>query len=199
MRRVRRTGCEVQEERLIGRDLLGRGNELDSLVSQVLGQVVALLGCLGRLDLVGVVDQVGVILVGVAAQEAIVALEAPSQWPAFVGAGGRLLFGRRQVILAEQVGVVALQQQHLREEPVLEGDVAVVAGIAGGRLGDARHGVGVVVTPGEDARTRRRAQRRSVHVRVTQTSGGQCVQRGRLDGAAITAELAVASIIEHDK
>ena len=107
---------------MFGRDLLGVGNEFDRLVGQVLAQVVALLGRLGRLDLVVVVDQFGVILVGITAQEAIVALEAAPQRPAVVGSSGGLLLGGQEVILAEHVGVVALQQQHLREEAVLERD-----------------------------------------------------------------------------
>ena len=41
-------------------DLLGIGDELDRLVGQVLGQVMALLGGARRLDLVGVVDQLRV-------------------------------------------------------------------------------------------------------------------------------------------
>ena len=155
MRRVHGTGAEVQVKRFVGGDLLGIGDELNGLVGQVLGQVVALFRGFRRLDLVVVVHQVGVVLVGVAAQEAIVALEAASQRPAVVGTSGGLQVGGNQVILADHVGVVALCQQHLREEAVLEGNVTVVAGVAGRELSDSSHGVGVVVAPGDDTRMRR--------------------------------------------
>jgi len=92
MWRMRRARCKVQKEGLVGRNLLGRSDELDRLVYQILSEMVALLRRLGWLDLVVVIDQVGILLVGIAAQEAIIALEAPSQWPAVVGASGRFLF-----------------------------------------------------------------------------------------------------------
>ena len=76
MWRVRSAGTEMQVKRFVGGDLFGIGDELDGLVGQVLGQVVTLFRGLWRLDLVIVVDQVGVVLVRVATQEAIVALEA---------------------------------------------------------------------------------------------------------------------------
>jgi hypothetical protein len=59
--------------------------------------------------------------------------------------------------------------------------------------------VGVVVAPGDDARTRRRAQRRGVHVVVAQATLGQAVHVGRLDGAAVAAELAVPGVIQHNE
>ncbi len=123
-----RAGAEIQEEGLVGRDLLGVGDEADGLVGQVLGQVVALCGGLLRLDRVVVVDQLRIVLVGVAAQEAVVALETAPQRPAIVGAGRGDLIGRRQVPLADGVGVVAVLQEYLREQAVLERDVAVSPG-----------------------------------------------------------------------
>ncbi len=78
MGRVHSPGAEMQVKRLVGGDLLGISDELDRLVGQVLGQVVTLLGCSRWLDLVVVVDQVGVVLVGVTTQKTVVALEAPA-------------------------------------------------------------------------------------------------------------------------
>ena len=131
MRRVHGPGAEVHEEGLVGRHLFGVGDEADGLVHQVLGDVIALLRRLGRLHLVVVVDQFRVVLVGLAAEKAVVALKAAAQRPAVVGAGRRDLVGRGQVPLADGVGVVAVLQQDLRQKAVLEGDVAVGAGIAG--------------------------------------------------------------------
>ena len=173
VRGVRRAGAEVQVERLVGIDLFGVGDELDRLVGEVLGQVVALLGAPRRLDLVVVVDELGVPLARVAAEEAVVALEPAPQRPAVIRPGGGLLARRDQVPLADHVGVVAVRQQHLRQEAVLERDQAVVARVAGRHLGDARHPVAVVVAAGDHARPARRAQRRRVHVVVAQPIGGE--------------------------
>ena len=53
----------------------------DGLVGQVLGEVVALLRRARRLDVVVVVDELGVVLVGLAAHEAVEALEAAAERP----------------------------------------------------------------------------------------------------------------------
>ena len=108
MRRVRGAGAVMQVKRLVRRDLPGIGDELDRLVGQVLVQVIALFGCPRRLDLVVVVHQVGVVLVGISAHEAIEALEASTQRPAVVGTRGGFQVGRDQVILADHEGAVAL-------------------------------------------------------------------------------------------
>ena len=199
VRGVRRAGAEVQVERLVGIDLLGVGDELDRLVGEVLGQVVALLGAPRRLDLVVVVDELGVPLARVAAEEPVVALEPAPQRPAVIRPGGGLLARRDQMPLADHVGAVAVRQQHLRQEAVLERDQPVVARIAGRHLGDARHPVAVVVAAGDHARPARRAQRRRVHVVVAQPIGGQAVQVRRRDRAAVAAELAETGVVEHDE
>ena len=89
MRRVHGAGGEIEEERLVGHDLLGIGDKADGLVDQILGEMVALFRRLLRLDLVVVVDQLRVILVRVAAQEAVEALEPAAQRPAVIRSGRR--------------------------------------------------------------------------------------------------------------
>ena len=91
VRRVRRAGAEVQIERLVGIDLLGVGDELDRPVGQILGQVIALLRALRRLDLMVVVDQVRIPLARIAAEEPVEALKPTAQRPAVIRARGRLL------------------------------------------------------------------------------------------------------------
>ncbi len=61
----------------------------------------------------------------------------------------------REVPLAYRIGVVAVHQQSFREEAVLERDDAIRAGIPARALGDAGHAVGMVISPGQDARPRR--------------------------------------------
>jgi hypothetical protein len=74
---------------------------------------------------------------GVAAHEAVVAVEAASERPAIVGPRGGDLVGGREVPLADRVRVVPLLVENLGEEAVLERDVPVVAGEAGRDLRDA--------------------------------------------------------------
>ena len=108
VRRVGRPEAQMQVERLVGVDLAEVGDELDRLVDQVLREVVALLGRPRRLDRVVVVDEVGVPLARVPAEEAVEALEAAPERPAVVRAGRRLLVARGQVPLADHVGAVAV-------------------------------------------------------------------------------------------
>ena len=199
VRRVGRPEAEVQVERLVGVDLAEVGDELDRLVDEVLGEVVALLGRPGRLDRVVVVDEVGVPLARVAAEEAVEALEAASQRPAVVRPGRRLLVARREVPLADHVRAVAVLEQHLRQHAVLERHHAVVARVARGELGDAGHAVAVVVAPGDDAGAARRAQRRRVHVVEAQAVRRERVEGRRLDRAAVAAELPEPRVVEDDE
>src|SRR5215469_4792470 len=76
MRSVHRPGSEIEEEGLVWSKLLGIGDKLDCLVHEVGSQVVALLGGPGRIDLVIIVDQIRVVLAGVAAEEPVEAIKA---------------------------------------------------------------------------------------------------------------------------
>jgi hypothetical protein len=67
VRRVAGTGRVVQEERLVRRDRLGVLDELDRLVGDVVGEVVALGRQLRMLHPMFVVDQVRIPLVGLGA------------------------------------------------------------------------------------------------------------------------------------
>ena len=189
----------MEVERLLRVGLLAVGDERDGLVDQVLAQVVALLGLLRRLDRVVVVHEVRIPLARVATEEAVEALEAPAQRPAVVRACSGLLVARRQVPLPDHERAVALLDQDLRQHPVLERHHAVVARIAGRQLGDAGHPVRVMVAAGDDARPRRRAQRRRVHVVVAQPLGRDPVQVRRPDRAPVAAELTEAGVVEHDE
>ena len=82
---------EVEEEGLARGRLLLVQEGADGGGGQVLAQVVAVLGAPGRVDVVVVADQVGSPVVGVALEEAVVALESHPQGPAFERARGRPL------------------------------------------------------------------------------------------------------------
>jgi hypothetical protein len=57
-------GAVVQVPGLVRVDRLGIADELDRLVGDVFGEVIAIFRAVGLLDGVVVVDQVGVVLVG---------------------------------------------------------------------------------------------------------------------------------------
>ena len=199
VRRVRGAEAQMQVERLGRVDLLDVGDELHRLVDQVLAEVVPLLGRARRLHLVVVIHQVRIPLAGIPAQEAVVALEAAPQRPPVIGARGRLLVARRQVVLPDHERAVAVLEEHLGQEAVLERDHAVVPGIAARQLRDAGHRVAVMVAAGQDARPARRAQRGRVHVVVAQAVRGERVEAGRRDRAAVTAQLPEPGVIQHDE
>ena len=196
---MRRAEAQVEVERLCRIDLLGVGDELHGLVDQVLAEVIALLRFLGRLDLVVVVHQVRVPLAGIATQEAVETLEPPAQRPTLIRARRRLLVARCQVPLAHHVGVVAVPDQDLREHPVLKRHDSVVSGEARRQLGDARHGVRVVVPSRDDAGATRRTQRRRVHVVVAEAARGDGVEVGCLDRAPEAAQVPEAGVIQDDE
>ncbi len=195
MRRVRGTEAQMQVERLSRVDLLDVGDELHRLVHQVLAEVITLLGRARRLHLVVVIHQIRIPLAGVTAQEAVEALETAAQRPPVERARARLLVARRQVVLPDHERAVAVLQQHLGQETVLERDDAVVPGITAGELRDAGHRVAMVVAAGQDARPARRTQRRRVHVAVAQAIRRDRIEAGRRDRAAITAQLPEPRVI----
>ena len=92
--------------------------------------MVALLGRRRRLGRVVVVDQVGIPAARLAAEEAVEPLEAATERPALLPRGHAGLLTRGEVPLADAVGVVAVLEQHLGDEPVLERDPRGDAGEA---------------------------------------------------------------------
>ena len=107
VRRMGRAGRVVQEERLVRRDRLGVLDELQRLVGQVLGQVIALGRGLRLVHRVVVIDQVRIPLVGLRPQEPVPALEPPPGRPVPPRGGDVHLDRRAQVPLADHVGVPA--------------------------------------------------------------------------------------------
>jgi hypothetical protein len=120
VRSVPGAGGEVHEERLLGRVDVRVAHELDRVVGEVRAEVVALLRRARLRDRGVVLRQVGIPLVRLAAEEAVIALESPAQRPAMKGSGRRVVLRRGEVPLAEGERVVALIEQHLRQHAVLE-------------------------------------------------------------------------------
>ena len=110
----------------------------------------------------------------------------------------RLVLGR-QVPLAHRVRRVSPAAQDLREEAVLARNTAPVAGEADGEVGHAAHAVAMVIAPGHQARTRRRAQRGRMEVREPEAVPREAVECRRRDVGAVAAELGEADIVEHQQ
>ena len=111
VRRVLGPEGHVQEEGLARAGRLLVADEADRLVHDVGREVVV--GRVGRLDVVVVEHQFRMPLVGLALQEAEVAVEAALQRPLVVGAGGRRVLHGGEVPLAHGEGGIALVAQHL--------------------------------------------------------------------------------------
>ncbi len=157
VRRVARAGREPQEERLGRRCRAQVLQEQLRLVREVFGEVVPLLGRAWWQDRMVVVDEVGSVLVGLAAHEPVVALEPPAEWPSVLRTPRRHLGRRREVPLAHRVRGVAVAH-------------------AGSRTGSRSPSGSSSCIPGTPPPTRRRAPCRS--------SGGCARSAGRLGWAS---------------
>src|SRR5262245_7304868 len=101
MRRVVGAGTEPHEPRLRRVGGLLVADHLQSLIDEILREVIALLGAAGLLDELVVLDEVRVPLIGLAAEKAVIAVETLLQRPfAAACAGGDVLL-RNIVVLAE--------------------------------------------------------------------------------------------------
>ena len=182
MRRVRRAGREVDEERLVGHERLLLADPLDRLVGHVLREVVALLRSPVGLDRRRPLVERRVVLVGLAADEAVEVLEAAAAGGPRVERPHRArLPDRHLVALAELRRRVAVELQRLRERRAGVRADRVVAGRRGRDLGDAAHADRVVVAAGEQRRARRRAERGRVKAVELEPARGQPL-RGRRRG-----------------
>ena len=197
VRGVHRTRREVDEERLVRRHRLLELHPRDGLIGHVGCEViirVVLLGYSGY-----TVKNHRVPLVGLATDEAVELVEARVRRPAIEGAGHGGLPGRGLVPLAERRRAVAVEAQGLGEVLASGGALALVAGEAGGDLHHAADVDLVVVPPGQQRRTRRRAECRGVEMVEAQPFVGQLIEGRRLDAAAEAGDCAEADVIDqHD-
>ena len=171
VRRVRRTRREVHEERLVGHQRLLLAHPLDRLVGHVAHEVVALLrGAIG-LDRGRALVQRRVVLVRLAADEAVEVLEAAAGRPVVERPQRARLPHRHLVALAELGGRVAVELEDLRQRSARVRPHRVVPRRGRRDLGDAAHPDHVVVAAAQQRRPRRRAQRRRVEAIELQPAG----------------------------
>ncbi len=98
---------------------------------------------------------------------------------------------------AQGVGVPAALDEHLGQARVLERDPPVGAGEAAGHLRDTGHAVAGRVPPGQQARTRRRTQRRGVEIGELHSHLGEPSHRLRLHQPAEDVEGAEPDVVPH--
>ncbi len=162
--------------------------------------MVAVLRAAGRVDEAVVAHQLRGPLVGVAGQEAVVALEAETERPAGEGPRRALLPPRGEVPLPDGEGAVPGVPQNPRQGGRRSGDAPVVARKSGWDVGQEAHPHGVVVASGEERGPGGRAQRRDVEPVVAQPLRGEPIDgRGRQIRPE-AAELREAEVVEdhHD-
>jgi hypothetical protein len=197
VRRVRGTGCVVDEERLVRCQGLLLPDPPDRPVGHVLSEVVPLLRGLRRLNRRGALVDRRVVLVGLAAYEAVEVLEAATaRGPGVERTDRAGLPHRHLVALAELCGRVAVEPQGLGKGRAGVGPHRAVARGRGGQLGDDAHPDGVVVAAGEQRGSGRCTQRRAVEAVVLQPGRGQTLRRWRMAGPAERAGRRETHVIE---
>ena len=189
---------EVQEERFARGTLLLILHHADGLIGQVLAQVIPLVGPPGWIDVVVVADEVGRPMVGVALEEAVVALEAQTQWPRIEGPGRRAVPARRQVPLAHGHGRVAGVTEEAGEGRRRLGQPGVVARETQRDVGQKAHADGVMVAAGEEGGPGGRAQRGHVEAVEGRAAGRQRVHVRRADVGSEGAQVTESRVVEDD-
>ena len=178
---VGRPWCVVHEEGLVGHERALLADPGDGLVGHVLGEVVALLGCGRRLERRGPLVDGGVVLVGLAADEAVEVLEATARRPLGERPHRARLPDRDLVALAELRGGVPVHPQGVGQWCRGVRPNRAVPGGGRGQLGDGAHAHGVVVPAGQQGLTGGRTERGRVEPGVPQAARGQAVGGGRVD------------------
>ena len=199
MGRVVRARREIKEKRFVRRDLLQIGDEVDRLVGKIGSEMITLFRRLRRLDLMIVINKVGIILMRVTAEETVIALKATPERPAIIRTGRADLLGRREMPFADAIGCVTLLQKHLGQKAVLKRNRAIAARKARRALGDAGHGVRMMIAAGQHAGTRRRTERGRVHVVEQEAILRELVDVRRRDRRAVAAELAKSGVVDDDE
>ena len=198
MRRVGAAGNVVAEERLIRGNLVELIHPFDGIVRHGSGQVPARLAHVG-INRRGVTEEVRLPLAGVAADEPVEILEAHADGPLVEWTDLARSEGRRVVVLAEPRGGVAVFLENLADGRYILRDDAVVAREPRGLFRDHAKARRVMIAPGNERRARRRAERRGMELRVTETGHRDPVQCRRWDNAAEGARRAEADVVSHDE
>ena len=195
---VHRPKGQVEKEGLVRCGVVLVEHTRDGPVDEILAQVVAVLRRPGRVDVVVVGHEVRSPLVGVALQEAVVALEAEPERPVVEGSRRRAVVAGDEMPLPDGQGPVARVAQDAGQRGGGLGDAGRIAGIGHRDVGEETHADRMMVAPREEARPGRRAQRRDVEAVVAEPTCGEPVHVRSGDVGAEAAELGEPGVVEDD-
>lgn len=189
---------EIHHPRFVGSGRPRVGQELDRTVGQVFGKVIPVIRPGRRVDLMIVVPQVWIPLVGQAAQKPVEAVESPLDRPGSLRCTHRHLRRRRQMPLSDRHRVVSACPERLGDESVLPGDHARDVRETVRELPDGRHAVGAGAASGKQTRSRGRAQCRRVELRELHAPVGDALHVRHLDQAAVEIPSPEAHVVPDD-
>src|SRR5262245_35370394 len=115
-------GRKIQEEWFIGRYLFAIGNELNGFVGEVFGEVITLLWCFRRINLMVIVNQVWIILMRVTAKKSVVTLETSAQRPTVIRACGAGFRRGGEVPFADAERRITMLQENFRQESIFRSE-----------------------------------------------------------------------------
>src|SRR5262249_34047455 len=128
--------AEPEVPRLVVARLLGVTNEADRLIGDVLREVIPILGHVGLLDEMVVLDQLAIPLIGFAADETVEAVVTQPEWPVLAIGTDVERIDRHIVVLADPQGGPASIAQHRRDRGVFRRNVTRIAREPGRRFGN---------------------------------------------------------------
>src|SRR5206468_12072268 len=198
VRRVCAARHVINEERLVGRDLLELFHVLDGIVSHRRGQIPTGLP-LKRIDGRRVAEQVRLPLAGVAADEPVEILEAHPGRPLLKRPRLARLIERRVVILAEPRGRVPILLEYLTNRSAISLDDGVVTRESRRSFANYAKAGYVMIAASNQRRARRRAKRRGMKLRIAKTRFRDAIQCRRRNNAAKGARRAKSAIVSHDE
>ena len=162
VRSMRRAERDVAEDRTFRHQRDRVAHHQDRLIDDVGRQMVTLLGRRRRIDELVVATEFGLELIGLAQQEAVVAIEPAAQRPMRERSRRRRVPHRGEVPLARRQRREARPLQDLRDRGGLRSHRAGHVWIAAVPMRDAPHSDGVMIASRQQRGPRRRAQRGGV-------------------------------------
>jgi hypothetical protein len=178
---VHRTESPIEEERLLLRRVFLMENHAHRLFCEVLGQVVAVLGTSGRIDVVVVTHQIRSPVIRVALEESVVALESEAKRPSIERSDRRPLSSRREVPLPDGESAVTGVTHDPGEGRRLLRHVDRIPRVVHWSVDEEPDADCVMIPASEKARSCRRAQGGHVKTIESDSSAAEMIDVGCSD------------------
>ena len=169
MRCMLSTKSEIQEERSVGTNRNQITNPCSRLIYEIFREVISLFRCARRENMLIVLCEFGIKLIGLAIEETVETIETFLQRPIGVRPRSRALLHRRQVPFSGRKRCITLLSQHFCHRCGTRSDASAHVWKTRVPVGDPAHSYRVMIAPRQQTCTRWRAQRSGVKARVTQT------------------------------